>query len=61
MSEPQGLVQPEGLGKFKDFIYFIGSRTRDVPACSKVAQTLRCRVPRTYINEGANEFCYMLK
>jgi hypothetical protein len=31
-------VRPEGLGKFKKFIHLIGSRTRDIPACSVVPQ-----------------------
>jgi hypothetical protein len=34
LSEPHGLVWPEGLGKLKKFIYLIRSRTRDLPACS---------------------------
>jgi hypothetical protein len=32
LSEPQGLVQSEGLGKLKKYIRLIGSRTRDLPA-----------------------------
>jgi hypothetical protein len=32
----QVLVRPEGLGKLKNFIHLIGSRTRDLPACSTV-------------------------
>jgi hypothetical protein len=36
MSKPQGLVQPEGLGKLKKVIHLIGSRTRDLQACSIV-------------------------
>jgi hypothetical protein len=44
---PQGLVRLEGLGKFKNkFIHLIGSRTRDLPACSIVPQQLSYRVPR---------------
>jgi hypothetical protein len=30
-------VRPEGLGKLKKFIHLIGSRARDVPACSIVS------------------------
>jgi hypothetical protein len=40
-------VRPEGLGKLKRFINFIGSRTRDLPDCSVVPQPLRYRVPHT--------------
>jgi hypothetical protein len=36
LSEPQGLVRPEGLGRLKTFIQLIGSGTRDLPACSIV-------------------------
>jgi hypothetical protein len=32
--KPQGLVRPEGLGKFKN--HLIGYRTRDLPVCSIV-------------------------
>jgi hypothetical protein len=37
-SEIQGLVRLEGLGKLKKIIYLIGPRTRDLSACSIVAQ-----------------------
>jgi hypothetical protein len=40
---PQGLVRPERLGKFNRRIRLIGSRTRDLPACSIVPQPLRYR------------------
>jgi hypothetical protein len=36
LSKPQGLVLPEGLGKFKKLIHLIGSRTCDLRACSRV-------------------------
>jgi hypothetical protein len=36
LSEPQGLMRPEGLGKLKKFILLIGSQARDLPACSIV-------------------------
>jgi hypothetical protein len=39
----RGLVRLEGLGKLKKLIYFIGSRTRDLPACSIVPQPLHYR------------------
>jgi hypothetical protein len=45
LTEPQGLMRPEGLGKLKEFIHLIGSRTRDLPACSIMPQPLRYRVP----------------
>jgi hypothetical protein len=38
-------VRPEGLGKFKIFVYLIGSRTLNLPARSIVPQPLRYRVP----------------
>jgi hypothetical protein len=34
LSKPQGLVRPEGLGKFKN--HLIEYRTRDLPVCSVV-------------------------
>jgi hypothetical protein len=34
LSKPQGLVRPEGLGKFKSRL--VGYRIRDLPACSIV-------------------------
>jgi hypothetical protein len=36
LSEPQALVRPEVLGKFKKIILLFGSRIRDFPACSTV-------------------------
>jgi hypothetical protein len=35
-AEPQGLLRLEGLGKLKKkkLNYLVGSRTRDLPACS---------------------------
>jgi hypothetical protein len=38
-------VHPEGLGKLKKLIHRIGSRTRDLPACSVMPQPLYYRVP----------------
>jgi hypothetical protein len=38
MSQPPGLVRPEGLGKLKIFIHFIRFRTRHLPAYSLVPQ-----------------------
>jgi hypothetical protein len=38
MSKPQGLVRRKGLGKLKK-IHLIGSRTRDLSACSIVPYT----------------------
>jgi hypothetical protein len=37
LSKPQGLVCPEGSGKFKKKNHLIGYRTRDLPVCSTVA------------------------
>jgi hypothetical protein len=36
LSKPQALVRPEGLGKLKNLIHVIGSRTRDILACNIV-------------------------
>jgi hypothetical protein len=44
LSEPQGLVQLEGLVKLKKFILLIVFRTRDLPACSVAPNCLRFRV-----------------
>jgi hypothetical protein len=45
LSKPQGLVRPEGLGNLKKFSDLVGSRTRNLPACSIVSQPLRYCVP----------------
>jgi hypothetical protein len=36
ISKPKKVVLQEGLGTLKKCIYFIGSGTRDLPACSIV-------------------------
>jgi hypothetical protein len=36
--DPSAILRMEGLGKLKQFNYFIGNRTRDLPACSIVPQ-----------------------
>jgi hypothetical protein len=41
-------VRPGGLGKFKK-IHPIGTRSRDLPACSIVPQPLRYRVPPLFL------------
>jgi hypothetical protein len=38
LSQPQGLVLLEGLGKLKKSIHIIGTRTPDLPACSILPQ-----------------------
>jgi hypothetical protein len=45
LSEPQGLLRPEGLGKLKKFIHLIGSQTRNLSACSLVSYSLRYSAP----------------
>jgi hypothetical protein len=40
LSKPQGQVRKEGLGKMKKINDLIGSRTRDLPTCSVVAQQI---------------------
>jgi hypothetical protein len=35
-------VRLEGVDRLKKFIHLIGSRTRDLPACSIVPQPLLC-------------------
>jgi hypothetical protein len=44
LRKPQGLVPLEGLRKLKKFIHLNGSRTRNLPACRIVPQSLRYRV-----------------
>jgi hypothetical protein len=44
LSKPQGLVRPQGLGKFKKFIHLIASRTLDHLAGNKEPQPLRYRM-----------------
>jgi hypothetical protein len=36
LSEPHGLVRPEGLGKLKKFIDLIGSRIDELSVCNRV-------------------------
>jgi hypothetical protein len=43
--DPRAIVRPEGLGKLEK-IHLMGTRFRDLPACSIVPQPLRYRVPR---------------
>jgi hypothetical protein len=43
--KPQGLVRSEGLGKLIKFIYFIRSRTRNLPTCSTVPQPTSYHAP----------------
>jgi hypothetical protein len=52
-------VRPQGLGKFKKFIHFIGSRISDIPACSVVLQPLRYSVPRLRCSECLIKCHYM--
>jgi hypothetical protein len=42
--DPRAIVWPEGLGKLEK-IHLIGTRSRDLPVCSIVPQSLRYRVP----------------
>jgi hypothetical protein len=44
LSEPQILARLEGLDKLEKLIHLIGSRARDLPACSTVLQSLSYRV-----------------
>jgi hypothetical protein len=45
LSKPQALVRPEELGKSIKIIHLIGSRSRDLGACSIVSLPLGYRVP----------------
>jgi hypothetical protein len=45
LSKPQGLVQPEGLGKLIKIIHLIGSRTRDLPVCNIALTTMLHHAP----------------
>jgi hypothetical protein len=40
LSKTQGLVRPEELGKLKNFIHLIWSRTRDLLACIRLITIL---------------------
>jgi hypothetical protein len=42
-------MRPEGLGKLRTFTHLIGCRTRDLPACSIVPQSLLYRFTHIYI------------
>jgi hypothetical protein len=59
LSELQGLVQPDGLGKLKKFIHLIGSRTHDLPACSTVRQPLRYCVSPRKGNDSMHIYIYI--
>jgi hypothetical protein len=45
-------VRPEGFGTLKKFIHLIGSRTRDLPACSKVRVSKEAVVAYSRHNPG---------
>jgi hypothetical protein len=60
LSKSQGLVWPEGLCKLKELIHFIGSRTRDLPACSIVPEPLRYHVPPVTQNRQRQMLTYAL-
>jgi hypothetical protein len=47
LSEPQGLVRPEGLGKLNKLIHLIESGTLNLLACSIEPQPLRYSVPQS--------------
>jgi hypothetical protein len=46
LSKAQGLVQPEGLGKLKNFIHLVWSRTCDLVACNVVPEQLCYHLPQ---------------
>jgi hypothetical protein len=56
MSEPQGLVRPEGLGGQIKFGYFIAFRTRDLPVCYITSQSQRYCVTQA-IFQGLYNLC----
>jgi hypothetical protein len=41
LSEPQGLVRSEGLGKLEKMVHVIWSGTHYLPACTLLSQPLR--------------------
>jgi hypothetical protein len=62
LSNLQGLVRPEGLGKLKKYIHLKGSRTLDLPACTIVPQptTLPC-APCSNHNESVITYAMLLE
>jgi hypothetical protein len=47
-------VRPERLGKFKKFVHFFRSRTRDLPACSIVPSEIKNRKKKEVLGELAD-------
>jgi hypothetical protein len=45
LSEPQGIVWPEGLGNLKKFIHLIGSRICDLPVRSSALTAMLLHAP----------------
>jgi hypothetical protein len=53
---PRAIVQLEGLGKLKEFNQLIGTRNRDLPACSIAPQPSTLpRAPENVINDWETE------
>jgi hypothetical protein len=56
LSKRHDLVRPEGLGELKKKTYYlIGSRTRDLPACSTVPQPLQCDFKSICMYNGSTD------
>jgi hypothetical protein len=53
-------MRPEGLGKLIKFNYLIGSRTRGLPACSIVPETLLLLLLLLLLSSSFNslDFCF---
>jgi hypothetical protein len=58
---PRAIMLLEGLGKLKKFIHHIGSRTRDLRACSTMPQPLRYRLSHNNNNNNNNSNKYKMK
>jgi hypothetical protein len=67
--EPRAIVRLEGLGKLKKKIHLIGTRTRDLPACTIVPQPTTLPRAPSYMNilihlintEKRSDFVYFLE
>jgi hypothetical protein len=59
----QGLVRLEGLGKLKKKknFHLMGSRTRDLSACSIIPLPLRSRLPPLKNTHYVQKFCMILR
>jgi hypothetical protein len=57
--DPRAIVRPEGLGKFEK-IHLIGTRSRDLPACSIVPQPTMLPRASTFIDNHSSFLALIL-